>query len=226
MLLSLVSFLLFGHLSSSNEVSQMQPPIISSFSSDHSSSTLSPLPVPPMIVFSIYMGRIKYNYFKLTVASMKYNPNITFVLVNIVPDEATYYTHFQQVIRDMHAQNLLSSTVLTITQWKELVFKKLSISVPFTMEWYYKLCDFKPTLGHLFSELVDLPSQKYSYWGYADIDLIWGNFQKFAYLFQGDYYFIRTSAHVTVGMAQFFRLDNFTLHLYEQDPEYLVIIWQ
>jgi hypothetical protein len=169
------------------------------------------------------MGRIKYNYFKLTIASMKYNPTVTFVLVNVIPEEASYHSHFQNVIQEMGVPNLIYY-VITISKWKELIRNKLQIDVPFTTEWFYKLCDFKPTLGHLFSELVDLPSKKYRYWGYADIDLIWGNFGKFAHLFQGDYYFIRTSAHVTVGMAQFFSLDNFTLHIYEQDPEYLRLL--
>lgn len=38
----------------------------------------------------------------------------------------------------------------------------------------YKFCDFKPAYGEIFSKyLVD-----YSFWGYCDIDLIWGDLAK------------------------------------------------
>jgi hypothetical protein len=174
------------------------------------------------------MGRIKYNYFKLTITSMKFNPNVTFVLINVIPEDANYWTHYQQVIQEFQVPNLIYK-VITIRQWKDLVKQKLQIDVPFTMDWYYKLCDYKPTLGYLFSDLIyenpnDFSTSKYRYWGYCDLDVVWGNFQKFAHLFQGQYYFIRTSAHITVGMAQFFRLDEFTLKIYELDSQYISLL--
>lgn len=39
----------------------------------------------------------------------------------------------------------------------------------------YKLCDFKPLYGYLFDDLID----RYEYWGFGDIDLIYGNLEKF-----------------------------------------------
>jgi hypothetical protein len=39
----------------------------------------------------------------------------------------------------------------------------------------YKICDFKPAYGFVFSELLD----KYEYWGYCDMDLILGNLDNF-----------------------------------------------
>lgn len=38
----------------------------------------------------------------------------------------------------------------------------------------YKLCDFKPAYGYLFNDIVS----DYDYWGYADIDLIFGDISK------------------------------------------------
>lgn len=35
----------------------------------------------------------------------------------------------------------------------------------------YKLCDFKPTYGHLFEDILD----GYDSWGYSDIDLVFGD---------------------------------------------------
>lgn len=39
----------------------------------------------------------------------------------------------------------------------------------------YKLCDFKPVYGEAFAEEL----KKYDFWGFCDIDLIWGNIRKF-----------------------------------------------
>lgn len=39
----------------------------------------------------------------------------------------------------------------------------------------YKLCDFKPAYGEIFSdELKD-----YDFWGHCDLDMVWGNIRKF-----------------------------------------------
>lgn len=40
---------------------------------------------------------------------------------------------------------------------------------------YYKLCDFKPLFGLAFQEEL----KDYEYWGHCDIDLIWGNLEKY-----------------------------------------------
>ena len=39
----------------------------------------------------------------------------------------------------------------------------------------YKLCDFKPAYGEIFNEFIS----SFDYWGYCDVDLIWGNIRKF-----------------------------------------------
>lgn len=39
----------------------------------------------------------------------------------------------------------------------------------------YKLCDYKPTYGEAFAEEL----RDYDFWGFCDIDLIWGNIRKF-----------------------------------------------
>lgn len=39
----------------------------------------------------------------------------------------------------------------------------------------YKLCDFKPFYGIIFEEFI----KNYSYWGYGDLDVLYGNLNKF-----------------------------------------------
>jgi hypothetical protein len=44
--------------------------------------------LPRIIQFSLYMGKIHYTFFPLTLESMRYNPNVTFVLINIIDDNS------------------------------------------------------------------------------------------------------------------------------------------
>lgn len=46
---------------------------------------------------------------------------------------------------------------------------KIELSSP------YKLCDFRPAYGEIFCEYI----VNYDYWGYCDVDLIWGNIRSF-----------------------------------------------
>lgn len=57
----------------------------------------------------------------------------------------------------------------TLVELKDLFEKKLSIR--FGKLKPYKLCDFKPSYGLIFEEYL----KSYDYWGFCDIDLIWGN---------------------------------------------------
>jgi len=44
-----------------------------------------------------------------------------------------------------------------------------------TVESGYKLCDFKPAYGFIFQDYI----QNYDFWGYCDIDIIFGNIRAF-----------------------------------------------
>ncbi len=186
-----------------------------------------PIDVPPILLFSIYMGKIKYNYFSLTIESMRLNPRVTFVIINIVEPHKDQTSNTENILAEIGAPNVILK-VLSIDEWRVRVYDRLGIDIPFTSAWYYKLCDFKPTLGVLFSELLDSlppsslklhdhqPQQQqkittfspYRYWGYADLDLVWGSFQRFAHLFQGDYDVVTPHHRDVVGMAAFFYLDE------------------
>ena len=182
--------------------------------------------MPPTILFSIYMGKIKYNYFALTVESMRLNPEVNFVIINVVEDGKDQSGFAEHVLRSISASNIVLK-VLTIDEWRYRVNERLGIDIPFTSKWYYKLCDYKPALAYLFPELIYPPTSEhsqYSFWGYADIDLIWGNFTRFAHLFQGKYYFVKPHWFDVVGMAQFFKLDDFSVHLFKSDPFYIQLL--
>ena len=51
--------------------------------------------------------------------------------------------------------------------------EKLAFAV--NINFSYKLCDFKPAYGFIFSEIIE----KYDFWGLGDIDVIYGNIRNF-----------------------------------------------
>ena len=62
---------------------------------------------------------------------------------------------------------------MTMENFNQLAKKKININI--SIDNAYKLCDFKPTYGVLFSEYIN----KYSYWGHGDLDLILGDLKSF-----------------------------------------------
>lgn len=145
--------------------------------------------IPKIIALSIHMGRVKYPHMRLTLESMRWNPTVKFVLINIVSNTDLATGDSADLIRLAASQNVHNFHVKPITylQLSERVQEKLGIHVPFNSTWFYKMTDYKPTLAFLFPELLDNEHPQFKYWAYVDLDLVWGNFSRFAYLFQGDY---------------------------------------
>lgn len=179
--------------------------------------------VPPILLMTMLMGNVtkqgdKPGYFepvpivrpyiRLTLASMKRNPEVDFALINIVKDPDPITGESAQLLKyvaESGASNVFVH-VLTYQQYSQRVADKLGIHITFNDSWGYKQCDFKPTFAYLFLELFERrkqlsggtrrPHEKhedYKYWGYADLDLIWGDFKSFAHLFNSDYVIIRSS---------------------------------
>lgn len=87
------------------------------------------------------------------------------------------------------------------SQFAARVKEKLGIDVPMDEKWYYKMCDYKPTLAYLYPEMFDLPNAHgaYKFWGYGDMDVIWGNIGRFPHYFDGRYTFIVSGWWGTTG---------------------------
>jgi hypothetical protein len=61
----------------------------------------------------------------------------------------------------------------SLKEFNSLVRTKLNLNTEINNA--YKLCDFKPAYGMLFSEQI----RDYEFWGYGDLDLIYGNISEF-----------------------------------------------
>lgn len=60
---------------------------------------------------------------------------------------------------------------MTFEQFQELVKVKIGTKVATP----YKMCDYKPTYGFLFFDYI----KDFDFWGYCDLDVIFGNLRKF-----------------------------------------------
>jgi hypothetical protein len=146
------------------------------------------LKMPSTILISVFMGQMHYSYFNLTLHSIRSNPTIDFMIIHIVSASTESSKYFKQ----FNIPSNLQIESVTFYQFSQLVQHKLNLTIHFNIKWYYKMCDYKPTLAYLFSNVIENRintfhhSDNYSFWGYADLDLIWGNISRFAYLFQGN----------------------------------------
>jgi len=82
-----------------------------------------------------------------------------------------------QFFTDCGLPDICSDNVIfhqtTINEFSKLASLRLGIEL--SIQHPYKLCDFKPAYGIILKEYL----VGYDFWGYGDIDLIYGNLQKF-----------------------------------------------
>jgi hypothetical protein len=178
-------------------------------------------PMPGLVLYSVYMGEISYSHLPFLFASMKWNSNVKFVIINIYNPEKTKLEHWKALLKEYDVPNL-HVEYITISQFGDLVFDKLKIRVPFDDSWYYKLCDFKPTLPYLFPQFAS--AEKYKYWGYADLDVVWGNITAFSHLFQNERPFVITGWWHTTGALNMFINEDWTKQLFLSDPVYVPLL--
>ena len=60
-----------------------------------------------------------------------------------------------------------------LNELSQLATEKLGFEI--NIKTAYKLCDFKPAYGYIFSDLL----KDYDFWGHCDIDIIFGNIRDF-----------------------------------------------
>lgn len=106
-----------------------------------------------------YFGRFN-NYFQLWLNSCAANPTIDWF---IFTDDKEAYDYPPNV----HVN------YTTLSEVKRRVEVALDCQV--CLERPYKLCDFRPFYGIIFAEEL----KNFDFWGYCDIDLIWGDIRHF-----------------------------------------------
>ena len=105
-----------------------------------------------------YFGKMP-TYFELWMLSASYNKSIDFVI--LTDNEIKCDSKNIKVIR------------CCFDEVKEKISRKFPFKI--TLNEPYELTKFKPAYGYIFDEII----KEYDFWGYCDIDLIFGDIRKF-----------------------------------------------
>lgn len=112
-----------------------------------------------IVVLVLYFGKLP-NHFQLWLDSCAYNNKIDFL---IFTDDKTKFIYPINV----------SVKYCSFIWLKNLIQKKYHFKI--NLNTPYKLCDFRPAYGDIFSEYL----KEYDYWGYCDLDMIFGDLYLF-----------------------------------------------
>jgi hypothetical protein len=106
-----------------------------------------------------YFGQFN-NYFQLWLDSCGRNPTIDFLI-------------FTDDKRDF---DYPSNVHVSYVAWEEMKNRIQALyDFELALQRPYRLCDFKVAYGEIFEEEL----KNYDYWGYCDVDLIWGDIRAF-----------------------------------------------
>lgn len=131
-----------------------------------------------IVLISTYFGSFP-NYFNLWLKSAGSNESIDFLIFSDC--EHSKYTPLP------HNVKIVKTDFEALRKRIQGCYDfKLALNAP------YKLCDFRPAFGEIFNAEV----MGYDYWGNCDLDMIFGNIEK--YIPQGDYDKIYYAGHLTL----------------------------
>lgn len=99
-------------------------------------------------------------YYDLWAASAGNNPDFDFLIFSDLPFPTDQYPNIKII-------------PITFQEFKNLATKKIQMDI--VLETPYKLCDYKPAYGYILEEYLTA----YDFWGFCDMDLIFGNIGNF-----------------------------------------------
>jgi hypothetical protein len=157
----------------------------------------------PRIIFIItFIGKYPW-YFPYFLHSCRYNPSVDFIMLS---DNKSTPTTLPSNVKLIH---------YTIDQFQTDASNALGFNV--AVEHGYKLCDFKPAYGHIFKNLV----KDYAFWGYCDIDVIWGSIRSFITdTILSQYEIISARHDYLTGCFALYKNNNKMRELFMQSKDY------
>ncbi|MGN6196017.1 MAG: DUF6625 family protein [Ginsengibacter sp.] len=152
-----------------------------------------------------YYGKFPW-YFSFFLHSCKYNPDVTFYI--ITDNEVKGHEIPQNVF-------IIKKS---LQQFKQEATHKLGFEVK--IDYPYKLCDFKPAYGFIFSEFI----QPYDFWGYTDLDVIFGNIRSFITdELLNSYEFISVRHDILTGYFQLYKNKKEINNLFMESKDYKTV---
>ena len=111
-----------------------------------------------IVVIGCYFGKLRSDY-KTWLKSCSYNSSIDWLIFS-----------------DCKWEDLPSNVKVVNSTFSDFASKvKSCFDFDICLENAYKLCDYKPAYGYIFSEYI----KGYDFWGYCDFDMIFGDIRKF-----------------------------------------------
>ncbi len=146
-------------------------------------------------------------YFPYFLHSCSYNKTVDFL---IITDNQSTIHNKPKNVKVIYKE---------LEEFKTLASQKLGFTV--SIDYPYKLNDFKPAYGFIFPELID----GYDFWGHSDLDVIYGNIRNFlTNEMLSNYDFISLRHDYTTGCFCLYR-NNETLNTYfKRSKDYCLIL--
>lgn len=114
----------------------------------------------------MWLGKLP-EWYKLWMDSIKHNQEFNWLLIcDNIDDEFKNYKNDNKI-------NNLTTFNLSKSDLYNLIKSKCDIDINQNFK-PYKLCDFRPLYGKIFSHLLE----DYDFWGWGDIDVVYGNLSK------------------------------------------------
>ena len=152
-------------------------------------------------VISCYIGNFPW-YFNFFLKSCSFNPTVDFVIFSDSRSPYNLPPNVKIIPFSLKDFNLVAT--------KKLGFK-VNIKKP------YKLCDFKPAYGFIFSDYI----KTYEFWGITDIDLIFGRIREFITEDLLNKYDLVSVRHdYPTGSFMLFKNDNKINQLFKKSKHY------
>src|SRR4051794_14757515 len=118
-----------------------------------------------VVLIQIYFGRSWPQWMPLYLVSCKYNQSVDWRIYSNIPPPDSYPSNvsFHSLTKEEFIQRMISSLGL-----------KKGYQMP-SLFFPYKLTDFKPLLGTIFSSEIS----QYSHFGFTDLDIVYGDLGNF-----------------------------------------------
>lgn len=110
-----------------------------------------------ILIFSPYFGKFPETI-ELTFQTMGKNESIDWM---IITDNEQYKTKYDNI----------KFKYMSLDEMRDLIKKKFGTKLSTS----YKLCDYRPAYGYMFDKFT----KGYDFWGYCDLDVIFGNLRDF-----------------------------------------------
>jgi hypothetical protein len=158
-----------------------------------------------IVLINCYFGKFPW-YFSFFIKSCKTNPTLDFIIFS----DAVYTNHLPENVKVIP---------FTLAQFNQLASEKLGFKID--VKNAYKLCDFKPAYGLIFSEYIN----NYDFWGMCDIDIILGRIREFITDELMDKYDVVNTRHdYLTGSFMLFRNNNLLNNLFFKSKDYKKVL--